>query len=129
MKTSNLNATEAITGRNLFVSPEGLAALGRYVNNYRISLPNEMRLEDMREKIIAKTSYKQCSVSTLSKFENGTMRHNPNLVAAIAATLQIPHKAENRYYSAYDLEEAARMNLDLEAGLPYKKKNKKNADY
>jgi transcriptional regulator with XRE-family HTH domain len=112
-------------GRNLFVSEDGCKALGKFVRDYRTSLSPEMRLEDLEKEIIKETGYETCSISTLSKFENGKHRFNTDLCAAIAAVLQIKNPLQERFYDGRDFDEVARENLDLSTGLPPKKKRSK----
>lgn len=112
-------------GKNLFVSDDGNKALGKFIRGYRDSLSPKMRMEDLMEKIIKETGYETCSISTLSKFEVGKMKFSSDLCAAIAAVLKIKHPFEDRFYGTWDFEECARENLDLNTGLPPKKKKVK----
>lgn len=81
-----------------------------------------MRIEDLMDKIIKETGYETCSISTLSKFETGKMKFSRDLCAAIAAVLKIRHPLEDKFYETWDFEEAACENLDLNTGLPPKRK-------
>ena len=101
--------------RNLFINDKGLKNLGELVRNHRCDL--EIRLEDLRTKIVEKTGYKECSVSTLSKFEVGHMRFNSDLVAAISAVMPIPHPFEDRAFTEWEILEIARENLDPKTGI------------
>lgn len=112
-------------GKNLVVTDEGNRALGKFVRDHRESLSPEMRLEDLTEKIIKETGYTTCSISTLSKFETGKMKFSSDLCSVLAAVLKIKHPLEDRYYGGWDFEECARENLDLNTGLPPKKKRSK----
>ena len=103
--------------RNFFITEKGQKILGEFVRNYRQSLQQEMRLEDLKNKIIEETGYIECSVSTLSKFEVGHMKLNPDLLAAISVVMPIPHPFEDRAYSDWELQEIARENLDPQSGL------------
>lgn len=109
-------------GKNLVVTDEGSRSLGKFIRDYRTALSPEMRLEDLMEKIIRETGYKACSISTLSKFETGKMKFSADLCSVLAAVLKIKHPFEDRYYGAWDFEECARENLDLNTGLPLKKR-------
>ena len=111
--------------RNLFVNDDGCKALGKFIREYRMSLSPEMRLEDLEKEIIKQTGYETCSVSTLSKFETGKQRFDTNLCAAIAAVLKIKNPLEEKFYDGRDFDEVARENLDLNTGLPPKKKRSK----
>jgi transcriptional regulator with XRE-family HTH domain len=103
------------TKRNIFVTDKGLKILGEFVRSYRQSLP--INLKDLKYKIIIDTGYTECSVSTLSKFEIGQMRLNPDLLSAISIAMPIPHPSEKRTYSDWELQEIARENLDPKTGL------------
>ncbi|PZU93188.1 MAG: hypothetical protein DCE90_16780 [Pseudanabaena sp.] len=103
--------------RNLFITDKGLKILGGFLRSKRQSLPQEMRLEDLRSKIIEETGYTECSVSTLSKLEVGHMKINPDLLAAISVAMPISHPFEDRAYSDWELQEIARENLDPYIGL------------
>ena len=104
--------------KNLFVTENGRKIIGKYLHYYRLSLPYEMRLEDLRDKIIKETGYEECSVSSLSKLENGIMRYNSNLVTAMVHVYGIRHPTEPRIYDFYDFHEAACENFSLDTGLP-----------
>ena len=104
--------------RNLFITGNGLKILGKFVRSYRQSLSTEMRLEDLKDKI-EQIGYPKCSISRLSNFEIGYEKQfSPDLVAAIAVALAIPHPFEHRAYSDWELQEIARENLDPKTGLP-----------
>lgn len=103
--------------KNLFITEKGLKILGGFLRSKRQSLPQEMRLEDLRNKIIEETGYTECSVSTLSKLEVGHMKINPDLLAAISVAMPISHPFEERTYSDWELQEIARENLDPNTGL------------
>ena len=103
--------------RNIFVTETGLKALGEFIRNYRQSLYQEMRLKDLKYKIIKETGYIECSVSTLSKLEVGHMKLNPDLLSAISVVMQIPHPSGEGVYSDWELQEIARENLDPQTGL------------
>ncbi|MFZ4729628.1 MAG: hypothetical protein ACOYMQ_13360 [Pseudanabaena sp.] len=103
--------------RNLFITEKGLKILGGFLRSKRQSLSQEMRLEDLRNKIIEETGYTECSVSTLSKLEVGHMKINPDLLAAISVSMPISHPFEDRAYSDWELQEIARENLDPYTGL------------
>ncbi len=103
------------TKRNIFVTDKGSKILGEFIRNYRQSLP--INLKDLKYKIIKDTGYIECSVSTLSKFEIGQMRINPDLLSAISVAMPIPHPSEKRTYSDWELQEIARENLDPKTGL------------
>lgn len=107
---------------NLFVTDDGSKALGKFIREYRMNLSPEMRMEDLMDKIIKETGYETCSISTLSKFETGKMKFSRDLCAAISAVLMIRHPLEDRCYGTWDFEEAACENLDLNTGLPPKRR-------
>ena len=109
-------------GKNLVITDEGRRSLGKFIRDYRTTLIPEMRLEDLMERIIRETGYETCSISTLSKFETGQMKYSADLSSVLAAVLKIKHPIEDRYYGAWDFEECARENLDLNTGLPPKKR-------
>lgn len=103
--------------RNLFITDNGLKILGNLIRNHRQNFLIEMRLEDLRDKIIKETGYKECSISTLSKLEVGHMKFNTDLVAAIATVMPIPHPFEDRAYTDWELQEIARENIDPKIGI------------
>ena len=110
-------STMANVKRNLFVTENGLKTLGNLIRTYRQNLLVEMRLEDLRDKIIQETGYAECSISTLSKLEVGHMKFNSDLVAAIATAMPIPHPFEDRAYTDWELQEIARENIDPKMGI------------
>lgn len=115
-------------GRNIFITDAGKKKLGEFLKENR--LLQDIRLEDLNQMIVERTSYSVCSLATLSKLEHGIMRHDPNLISAIAVVLQIPNPKTNAPYTPHELEEIARENLDPYTGNwidHTKKKKAKNA--